>query len=118
MPYCCGTATVSDSVVDGRLNWSLFHGCGTGAEIRCEREGLPDELRQAVLEQCGTYGIEFPDTDRVTVMRVLRKARELDVGELHAVLADGVTGTEAEMDLLRHQLAGAGVAVVVLAVGG
>ncbi|GAA2900266.1 hypothetical protein Acy02nite_83250 [Actinoplanes cyaneus] len=110
--YHCGTATVSDYVVGGRLRWEVSHGCGDGVELVCGRGELPADLRAAVLAQCGTFGVRFPAGDRVAVMRVLR-GRGVPVGELRSVLAQGVTGTEAEMVLLAGQLAAAGVAVVV-----
>ncbi len=114
--YHCGTATVSESVVDGGLVWDLFHDCAEVTAQECGRGELPPSLRAAMLQQCGTFGVRFPAADRLAVMRVLR-GRGLALGGLHDVLANGVTGTAAEMEVLRGQLAAAGVEVVVVAVG-
>ncbi|MBB4742586.1 hypothetical protein BJY16_006045 [Actinoplanes octamycinicus] len=103
VPYCCGTARVADYVQGGRLCWSVRHDCAGGSrEVACGYERLPDDWRQAVLEQCGTFRLRFPDdlgAGRVAVLRVLRR-HGFAMGELRAVLDSGVSGTRAELTLL------------------
>ncbi|WP_052311669.1 MULTISPECIES: hypothetical protein [unclassified Actinoplanes] len=112
VPFHCGTATVSEAVRDGRLLWDVHHRCPDGDQVSCGRDGLPDELRQAVLAQGGRFRVGFPEADRLAVLRVLRR-RGVAIGSLDGVRQRGVTGTEAEMELLRQQLAAVGVVVVV-----
>ncbi|WP_221320356.1 hypothetical protein [Actinoplanes sp. L3-i22] len=114
--YHCGSATVSEAVVGGRLSWEVRHACPDGEVLECGWDELPAGLRVALLAHGGTFGVRFPGVDRVAVMRVLRR-RGVAVRGLDAVLRQGVTGTEAEMEVLRQQLAAADVAVVVELIG-
>lgn len=117
VPYHCGTAMVAEYLVEGRLHWEVRHVCPDGEVLECGRDRLPDGWRVVVLARGGTFRVRFPAGDRVAVMRVLRR-RGVAVGGLNVVLAQGLTGTEAEMESLWGQFAGAGVAVVVERVAG
>ncbi len=108
---CCGTGRVYDYVADGRLGWSVEHECGV---LECGRGELPDELRRAITDRHGVFRLRLvadAGARRVAVMKVLRELGT-PLSRLRAVLDGGLSGTEAEMTVVRRRLARAGVAVV------
>jgi hypothetical protein len=117
VPYrcdgCAGGATFEETIVDGRLHWSLSHDCPAASVVECGRDEIPEALRAAVLEQCGTYRLRIGGGSRVAVMKVLRERRGTPLAQLSGLVellrGPGVTGTGAEIRLLSAQFAEAGV---------
>lgn len=119
MPFACdrcppgATATVSETIVNGRLHWSQLHACTDGPILECGRDEPPPAMRQALLDQCGVFRLRLSGiTSRVTVMKVLRErgAALSDIAAMVTTLTgQGLAGTEAELRLLSMRLDGTGV---------
>jgi hypothetical protein len=107
-------------IVRGRLQWVVWCGCPS-----CDSEGsgteeigwdeTPPEIRRALLDQCGVYRLRVSpgvDVSRVSLMRVLRADGSSLSGVsslVEELLANGLSGTEMEMELLKVRLAAAGI---------
>ncbi|GAA4960135.1 hypothetical protein [Actinoplanes utahensis] len=120
VPYDCAdcghdaTAAFGELLLHGRLHWSLSHACAAGPIEACGRDESPTGLRQALLDQCGTYHLRLLSGDHVRVMKVLRdRGTSLrDIPAAVAALRDpGLPGTEAELRLLATHLAAIGATV-------
>ncbi|MEV7623842.1 hypothetical protein [Actinoplanes sp. NPDC089786] len=109
----CGTehaGRVYETIVDGRLHWVLTYDCSTGTVEAMGWGRSPDEFRQAILEQGGEYRLRMPEgagSRRVAVLKALRDGGLAwsDVkGGLDAIVAAGLVGTRAELDLLAGRI--------------
>jgi hypothetical protein len=111
-------ARVYETIIDGRLHWVLTHDCGDTFVEAMGWHETPDDLRQALLDQCGTYRLRLSGeiTGRVAVMRVLRRSGTslAAVPEaLAALTGPGRPGTEMELQLLAGRLRAAGASATV-----
>jgi hypothetical protein len=111
----CGsqaTGEVYETIIGRRLHWVMDHPCPTGDVEAMGWDETPDEWRQALLHQCGTYRLRLNGelTERIPVWRVLRRAGLT----LAAIDGEGLAGTEAELELLAARLRDAGAAVSVV----
>ncbi|MGW4942938.1 hypothetical protein ACWEOZ_15290 [Actinoplanes sp. NPDC004185] len=117
---CDGPAAgqVYETIIDGRLHWVLTHDCGDGFVEAMGWDETPGDLRQALLDQCGTYRLRLvrESTAKVAVMKVLR-ARGTSLAavpeSLAALTGDGMPGTETELQLLAGRLRAAGASATV-----
>lgn len=110
-----------ETIVDRRLQWSVWSECAAcgDTEQECGWDETPDEVRRALLDQCGTFRLHVrptPAFSRVLLMRALR-AEGTSVADVSAtldrLLTDGLPGTETELHLLGMKLERAGVAATV-----
>lgn len=115
-----GIGRVYETIVNGRLHWVLTHDCPDGLTESMGWDETPEELRQAIITQCGTYRLRFArdvGDARVAVMKVLH-GTGVAMSDLPATLAAlagaGMPGTEAESELLAGRLRDAGADVVVV----
>jgi hypothetical protein len=83
---CAGGATFGETVVDGRLHWSLSHVCPAASVQSCGRDEPPPLWRDALLEQCGVYRLRIGDGSRIAVMKVLRERRGTPLRETPALV--------------------------------
>jgi hypothetical protein len=114
-----GTGRVYETIVDGRLHWVLSHDCTDGFTESMGWDETPEELRQAILAQCGTYRLRVARKiagTQVAVMKVLRSSG-VEMGKVSGALAalngEGMPGTEAELELLARHLRDADADAVV-----
>ncbi|MEU8607348.1 hypothetical protein AB0C29_05040 [Actinoplanes sp. NPDC048791] len=116
---CDGPAAgqVYETIIDGRLHWVLTHECGDSFVEAMGWDETPDDLRQALLDQCGTYRLRLSrEITGVAVMRVLR-ASGMSLAAVPEALAaltgPGRPGTEMELQLLAGRLRAAGASATV-----
>ncbi|GAA4465485.1 hypothetical protein [Phytohabitans houttuyneae] len=107
-----------EHVIGGRLQWVVLCGCGTCGGGETEEFGwdeTPAQVRQALLDTCGTFRLRVQapqQVARMPVMRVLRATGEPLASvsaRVEALMTQGQTGTEAELELLALRLAEVGV---------
>jgi hypothetical protein len=116
---CDGPALgqVYETIIDGRLHWVLTHDCGDSFVEAMGWDETPGDLRQALLDQRGTYRLRLPrEITGVAVMQVLRGSGTslADVPEaLAALTGPGMPGTETELQLLAGRLHAAGASAAV-----
>ena len=118
VPVGCGTCgpqapgEVYETIIGRRLHWVMDHACPSGDVEAMGWDETPDEWRQALLDQCGTYRLRLDGelTERIPVLRVLRRAGLA----LTTLDGEGLAGTEAELELLAARLRDAGAAVAVV----
>lgn len=116
VPVACDSCTgqnageVYETIIDDRLHWVLTHACVNGFVESMGWDETPVELRQAILDQCGTYRLslsEEPIERRLAMLKVLRGSgmAMTDVLEVFAHLSGpGIAGTEAELRLVAGRL--------------
>jgi hypothetical protein len=124
VPFTCASCSGPTSaktyqlIVGKRLQWVLFHECPDGDEEEFGWDETPPQLRQAILEQCGTYRLRLtqePGSRKVAVLKVLRDTgRSLSEASaaLTELLGPGIAGTDVELQLLADRLREAGVEAV------
>ena len=115
----CGgsdAATISESVVGGRLLWVLSQDCPAGATEATGWDRTPDEWRRHILEQCGGWRLRVPGGAIGTSVAVMKVLRDLGVplagvkAATRALAEEGWPGTEAELVILADRLRLTGVA--------
>lgn len=110
----CGTtslAEVGQSFISGRLMWYLSFRCpccGNATEID-GIEDMPIEIRDAIFQQDGKWGIAIEDSNKnSSVLAILKKALNLSMNEMVQLrrLIPGIvtTGTKTEMERLKEIL--------------
>lgn len=110
---------VYETIIDDRLHWVLSHTCVDGFVESMGWDETPAELRQAILEQCGTYRLLLPEKSiarKVAVLKVLRGSGVAmsDVSSAFVeLLGPGIAGTEVELRLVADRLIDAGVTATV-----
>jgi hypothetical protein len=118
---CGGTdpGRVYETAVNGRLQWVLTQDCPNGLTEAMGWDVTPDDLRRAIIEQCGTYWLRLSGGSagsRVALMKVFRE-RGAAINEvpriLEALNGRGMPGTEVELGLLADALKRAGISVSV-----
>ncbi|WP_285687755.1 hypothetical protein [Actinoplanes sp. NBRC 103695] len=113
------TGVVYETIIGGRLQWVLDYECEGSPIEAFGWDRSPDEYRQAILDQSGTFRLDVPDAggSRVAVLKALRDGGVawVDVaGGLDALLDEGIVGTCAELSLLATRLESAGATVAVV----
>lgn len=107
-----------EDVIGGRLQWVVLCGCGTCGGGESEEFGwdeTPAEVRRALLDMCGTFRLRVQaplEVARMPLMRIVRASGEPLASlsaRVEALLIQGQTGTEAELELLALRLAEVGV---------
>ena len=118
----CGgpdVATVSESVVSGRLQWVIMQDCPQGLTEAMGWDRTPEDLRQEIIDQSGMWflrSVEDGAGKKVAVMRVLRDRGDslTEVQKsLDALGGEGIPGTEVELIILADRLKSVGVAASV-----
>ncbi|WP_252243961.1 MULTISPECIES: hypothetical protein [unclassified Clostridium] len=110
----CGTtslAEVGQSFINGKLRWYLSFRCpccGKANEID-GMDDIPIEIRDAILQQEGEWGLVIEDSSKVSsVLKVLRRELNLSFNEIvrlkKSIPGIVLTGTKIEMERLREAL--------------
>lgn len=121
---CGGTTTVDVGQFfhAGRLRWGAEGQCADCQDAWCEEDSgpvTPEGIRQALLRVHGPARLRLSGDvpSLVPVLRALREARDLSLGEARAqavrLADDGLLGTLVEMEVLALFLRGRGVDVTV-----
>ncbi|MFF7636665.1 hypothetical protein ACFZB9_26470 [Kitasatospora sp. NPDC008050] len=118
-PVCGGEAACwgGQVLVRERLEWSIEADCpACGPSASCGSGGIPDDLRERLIGECGPGHVDLPrpDARAAVVMKVIRAGSDLDLsqarGALQALRSGQYTGTMPEIELLARRLRAAGVA--------
>lgn len=110
----CGTtslAEVGQSFISGRLKWYLSFRCpccGKANEVD-GMEDIPIEIRDAILQQEGEWGLVIEGSNKASsVLAILRRELNLSLNEIARLrkLIPGIvlTGTKTEMEKLKEVL--------------
>lgn len=110
----CGNecrAEVGQSFISGKLTWYLSYkcmSCGKATEIDGSGD-IPVEVRQAILEKDGTWGLVIDNSNNISsVLKTLRKELNLSLQEVTKLkkLIPGIVlkGTKIEMARLKEVL--------------
>ncbi|MGW8358131.1 hypothetical protein [Streptomyces wedmorensis] len=119
---CRGTAScdVGQFFDHGMLCWGIEGRCLDCPNAWCEQDSgpvTPENIRQALLQAHGAARLRLSGGvhNLVPVLRALRNARELSLGEARAQAAElaetGLGGTLVEMEILAVHLRGRAIAV-------
>lgn len=119
---CGGTTScdVGQFFDHGMLCWGTGGRCLDCPNAWCEQDSgsvTPENIRQALLQAHGAARLRLSGGahDLVPVLRALRNARELSLGEARAQAAElaetGLVGTLVEMEILAVHLRGRAIAV-------
>jgi len=110
----CGTtslAEIGQSFISGKLRWYLSFKCpccGKANEVD-GMDDIPIEIRDAILQQEGKWGLIIEDTNKtLSLLAILRKELNLSLNEIARLrkLIPGIvlTGTKIEMERLKEIL--------------
>ncbi|MFE7127242.1 hypothetical protein [Streptomyces sp. NPDC057617] len=121
----CGgvrTSDIGQFIEHGRLSWGSDGRCDDCRDGWCEQDSgpvTPEYIRQALLQAHGPAQLRLTEEKPrlALVMKALREAQELTLGEARAraaqLAASGLVGTLVEMEFLAIHLREQAVAVAV-----